>query len=480
MRKVETTDDVSALRHALAARVTSEWTLYEYGERIAGFSPEMLEFSARPGQVVLRAPDASRIWRVTGWEERGTELRLRVRGAFGRDGGTLSLSAGSDSPLDWGPDWFEEAVRRELERLFGAANVTTSRAGARVVGIVRDRRRKALIGALAPGLESFVDDCIAASLVLRDRAEKNSRESWDLWFITAPPTTRVFAERLAWMRSSSAIHIFELATTGLSRVRAFDQGDLADTTSAMWPRASLPANDLVERILALSPRLLRRERRPGDSVDRITLRGLEVARLRTGRLTTATFGVGRRRENLNEASWDRFRQLIDRVSKLRSCDSPNRFAPEYRLLPERWLASSLRARPRLLDPAIDARFVYEQVPAKRRESRDLIDMLTVTSAGRLVVIELKADDDRALPLQGLNYWTRVRWHHARGEIARRGYFPGVELDPRPPLLLLVAPLFRLHASVKIAVECFDSEVECTVIGLNSGWRREPRVIFRVP
>ena len=38
----------------------------------------------------------------------------------------------------------------------------------------------------------------------------------------------------------------------------------------------------------------------------------------------------------------------------------------------------------------------------------MLDLLTVDRCGRLLVIELKADEDLHLPLQGLDYWLRVR------------------------------------------------------------------------
>jgi hypothetical protein len=40
----------------------------------------------------------------------------------------------------------------------------------------------------------------------------------------------------------------------------------------------------------------------------------------------------------------------------------------------------------------------------------MIDVLAVTHAGRLAVVERKADEDIHLPLQGLDYWSRLEWH----------------------------------------------------------------------
>ncbi len=45
----------------------------------------------------------------------------------------------------------------------------------------------------------------------------------------------------------------------------------------------------------------------------------------------------------------------------------------------------------------------------------MIDVLTTTRQGRLAVVELKAEEDIHLPLQGLDYWSRVEWHRARME-----------------------------------------------------------------
>jgi hypothetical protein len=87
-----------------------------------------------------------------------------------------------------------------------------------------------------------------------------------------------------------------------------------------------------------------------------------------------------------------------------------------------------------LDDQLDPRFRYSQVPAFSASDRAMIDVLTVTREGRLAVLELKADEDIHLPLQGIAYWARVAWPHARGEFHKFGYFAGRELAPGAPLL----------------------------------------------
>src|SRR5258708_34905743 len=108
----------------------------------------------------------------------------------------------------------------------------------------------------------------------------------------------------------------------------------------------------------------------------------------------------------------------------------------------------------------------------------MIDVLTRTRAGRLAVLELKADEDIHLPLQGLDYWARVQWHHQRGEFQQYGYFGGLQLSPQPPLLFLVAPSVRVHPAVDIVLRYFSPDIEWTLAGLDQRWRNGGKVGFR--
>ena len=92
-----------------------------------------------------------------------------------------------------------------------------------------------------------------------------------------------------------------------------------------------------------------------------------------------------------------------------------------------------------IDDGIDPRWRYSQVPAFAAADRAMIDVLTVTREGRLAVLELKANEDIHLPLQGIDYWARVAWHHSQDDFQKFGYFPGRELSSESPLLMMVAP-----------------------------------------
>jgi hypothetical protein len=131
-----------------------------------------------------------------------------------------------------------------------------------------------------------------------------------------------------------------------------------------------------------------------------------------------------------------------------------------------------------LEPSIREEFVYVQVPAFAGGDRGMIDLLSVTRSGRLLVIELKANEDLHLPLQGLDYWLRVRQVHAARELQKHGYFPGVELSDAPPLLMLVAPALRIHPANETVLRHLKTEVDWTLIALDEHWRQRRRVIFR--
>ena len=189
------------------------------------------------------------------------------------------------------------------------------------------------------------------------------------------------------------------------------------------------------------------------------------------------FGVGAAEQVLGEQSAAAFRQVVFSIGEVRHAEGP-RDHPLWRMHPERWLESLVVRNVGTVDERLDADCLYSQVPAFSASDRAMIDVLTVTREGRLAVVELKADEDIHLPLQGLDYWSRVAWHHARGEFQRFGYFPGRELIPESPLLFLVAPALHVHPATDILLHYISSAIEWTVVGIDERWRDGVRAVFR--
>jgi hypothetical protein len=261
---------------------------------------------------------------------------------------------------------------------------------------------------------------------------------------------------------------------------------------AFDPQAALDRCQLgIEHLRSLiSPELLAATEMRAHSATEVgfSLHGLEYACIRHGlvpgsfaRHDAIYFGAGPSETVLDETTEDLFLDLIDRLFRSRSPEGIAR-DPLYRLQPERWLESVLRRDLSLLGSDFaggpDAAPVYSQVPAFASASRTLLDLLTVTRQGRLAVLELKADDDLHLPLQSLDYWARVRDLHRAGEIARQGYFPGLELSPQDPLLLLVAPALHMHPANETILRHLASAIPWQFLAVDERWRTACRVVLR--
>jgi hypothetical protein len=145
---------------------------------------------------------------------------------------------------------------------------------------------------------------------------------------------------------------------------------------------------------------------------------------------------------------------------------------------ERLLESNLIGEICQILPSIDVRHVYPQVPSFVGEERNIIDLLTITRDGRLVVIEIKAAPDPDLPFQALDYWIAVERHRKAGDFQNNGYFSGSVLDDQPPLLLLVAPLLAYHKTSKELIAALPPNVPLMEIGINQAWQKEIKVLRR--
>ncbi len=172
-----------------------------------------------------------------------------------------------------------------------------------------------------------------------------------------------------------------------------------------------------------------------------------------------------------------FADFVRTVAEARDTQGDRR-DPLWRMYPERWLESLVFKNVSAVDSRLNAAHVYSQVPAFSASDRAMIDVLTCTRDSRLAVLELKADEDIHLPLQGLDYWARVLWHHQRGEFQQYRYFDEVQLSPQPPLLFLVAPSLRVHPAVDTVLRYFSPKIDWSLAGLDERWREGVRVIFR--
>lgn len=377
--------------------------------------------------------------------------------------------------------------RPDLEKSFGpvySRGMIAPRAGRSAwacLGVNQDETQAAVDGSLSIGILwlDYLRERYAADRVIEG-----------LKLFLPAGSSQIVRQRAAHLNHRLAkFEIWELDQQGetMERKDIFDHGNIATrlvrSTDEQRVRDRFAAS--IDRMRELVPRFEAVAVSSGELSFR--LHGLEFASARSSYgggnsldlCDEIIFGVGPRATPLTPENSNIFRDMVLRVAHSRGGNSGN--APKdplWRMQPERWLESMVAAAVDRIDERLSPAHVYSQVPAFSASDRAMIDVLCATHDRRLVVIELKAEEDIHLPLQGLDYWSRVRYHQERGEFAQYGYFPGLELSPEPPLLLLVAPALRIHPSTDTLLRYLTPAIDCTVIGLDERWRQELRVIFR--
>jgi hypothetical protein len=214
------------------------------------------------------------------------------------------------------------------------------------------------------------------------------------------------------------------------------------------------------------------------------LKGLEFARARLAHnprtfssYEEIIFGVGAEERVLDNSNEEDFTNLVQLAAAIRCHEGPRNHLL-WRMHPERWLESVVMKNVAALDARLCNDSVYEQVPAFSAADRAMIDVLAMTRENRLAVLELKADEDLHLPLQGVDYWSRVSWHQSRGELKKYGYFPRHELSTEPPLLVLVAPALHIHPATDTILRYLSPDIEWQLLGIDEHWREGIKVVFR--
>jgi hypothetical protein len=257
-------------------------------------------------------------------------------------------------------------------------------------------------------------------------------------------------------------------------IAGIDPRDHGNLDTRLDPcRRPEPNRSEAWRAIAALPGVERIPRHDGRSSLRV--RGVEFAELADGELF---FGLAERHPARAHHAAE-IARLVEELDRARSPQAADRGHPLYRQCPEAWLESQARAQIQTLDASLLSDPIYGQVPAFAGGERGILDLLAVDRSGRLAVVELKASADLQLPLQALDYWIRVKWHLDRGEFTSSGYFPGMELRPEPPRLLLVSPSLEFHTTSETILGYFSGAVAVERIGLAVEWRKGLQVMFRL-
>jgi hypothetical protein len=386
----------------------------------------------------------------------------------------------------------------DLEHSFGPAYIRGR--------LLKGTAAEAVIGVGAAESASVIDGVLTLGILWLDYCCQHAdarRHFGSLKVVVPAGAWRPTAERMAWLNHAAAdFSLFTLdeRSEQLAPVDFRDTGNLDSRLVHAFSRAAAleRCNSGIACLLALVPNAARErvEIRPHSATEvGILLHGLEFACVRHGasahsfaREDEITFGAGPSETPLTPENEDLCRDLLRRLFLSRHADGAHT-DPLFRMAPERWLESRLRSALGDLLPELRGDLVYNQVPALSSGDRGMLDLLTLDRNARLVVLELKADEDLHLPLQALDYWMRVRALNADREAARgttaplsafsrSGYFPGVELSPLPPRLIFAAPALRIHPANEAVLRYLSPQIEWELLALAEHWRRDLKIVFR--
>lgn len=475
----------------------------EEGEAVFDFASARYALSTEHGKCVLHlwSQERNAVRRVLDAEEKSGILRLSVQRFGQASPSVLELCRDRDQRSAATRKSARGAYRRLLERalaknfpdhtperLTSAMDLEKSFGPIYTRGLLRRGQTSfAVLGVNAGEMQAAVDATLTFGLLWLDRCRQQARGVVEGLKLFLPPgTAAIVRERMAHLDHAAAkFALYELDERELTatEVDCRDRGNIA-TRLVRCPDEVAVRDRFagqIDRVRALVP-----------ESEVAVLSGYEVAFRRHGlefaraRLAAdpqsfqntagLVFGAPPQETPVTADNAHDFEAFARMLAAARQ-PGADRANPLFRMQPERWLESLvLRDLPRL-----DARLlpapVYSQVPAFSAADRAMIDVLGLTRDRRLVVIELKADEDIHLPLQGIDYWARVSWHHERGEFRKAGYFAGCELSPAPPLVLLVAPALHVHPATDTLLRYLAPEIDCELLGIDERWREELRVIF---
>ena len=466
--------------------------LVEPGEEPIPLEANRYTIESRGDSCVLHAWNESGnlVRRVTAIvrESRG-KLEARAR-RFGTGEATLTLmdAARKSASLQRlaGPLQFREALRRmiarnfsdwRIEHLTAAADLEHSLSGLYARGVLRRGQQAwAVIGAAAEMGSAVCDQILTFGLIWLEQARRQRPGAMSGLLVLLPHGhTRATANRLAFLRRDTLqfwLHEFDAK----GHLASLDERDFGNLHTELLP--CRPAPEPVEPVAGWVRQFLEV---PGvealagtDGLISLRVRGLGFAQAGSGVLACGL-------DELRPVTVERLPRaltLARELARFRSANAADRLNPLYRKYPESWLESQVRRDVRVIDPTLRTGPVYTHPLSIAGADRGIIDLLACDHHGRLAVLELKATEDIHLPLQGLDYWLRVKWHLDRGDFQLRGYFPGIELSSQPPRILLVSPGVEFHPTTETLLRYFPPEVEVERVGIGEDWRRELRVVFR--
>ena len=518
--------DISAMGSAERAirellGVHAEWFLTQVGGAPLALNSSEFDFSIAHGRLIFSSwtETGSRSWRITAWEWTGEKLMIEATRRMGADVATLELvPRASAKSIVASVAAARQARCEKLAQVVAQTSVCDSSAedhrlksvpllsGAKIErailspGMRRDqpgryariilRRRHERIAATATVAESDarnVDSLFSSALLWFNRIRQSPKRPFieKLLVIVEPQILEAARQRHVLLRNDlrQRIDLLEIDREWqkLEPVRPLERKHLWRKRLARFPPVvEEEQTERAREIIAHVP----------DAIDVVasrhgqTLRyhGLPFARLRRVLdRDRVWFGIeGSRRRLLDEYHAEDWQKLLLDLEEHRNPSASDRRHWLYRAAGEAWLESILRRDISKLDPGLIVAPLHAQFRTSHGGPTGArpIDLLALRHDGRLVVIELKVNEDREHVLQGVDYWRRVEAHRRRGHISAAKLFGEREISDESPLVYLVAPTLRFHRSFATLARTIAPDVEIYRFDINEDWRGGVRVVRR--
>jgi hypothetical protein len=439
-------------------------------------------------------------WRITAWEWTGEKLVLEATRRMGALSAQLELIPRASikaMAATISAERRERCLHLARLALYALPGAKIERAGLSAgarpgqpgryarIALRKNRERIAVCGTVVESDRSDVDAFLSSTLIWFTRASDRARPPYiqKLWLIVSKDCAESLIVRLALLRDDlrRLITLYQI-DDGWQELTRLQLPSLEKLLEVVPERFRRPAREAMSgsaaRVVELAPEAIDVVRsRRGET---LRFHGLVFARVRRVMdRENVWFGIeGSRRRLLDESTQDEWTKLLLDLKEHRRAEASDRNHALYRASPEAWLESLLRRDVTQLDPGLRLAPLYAQFRPSHAGDARPVDLLALRRDGRLVVIELKVEEDREHVLQGADYWRRVEAHRLCGHITQAKIFGEAQISDEPPLVYLVAPTLRFHKAFHTIARAITPVIEIFRFDLNEDWRAGVRVMRR--
>jgi len=495
-------DDERAIQELID--LYKEWFVLENGRARLAIGTHEFEFSSAYGRLMFSCwtEAGSRTWRIAAWNWTGERLVLQARRRMGAEVATIELvprasaralietvTAARQARCDHLAQVVNEHLRgSSIERAILSPGMRRDQPGryARIV-LRLPHERIAVTAIVAQSDARNADSLFSSALLWLNRLLASPKR---------PAINRllmVVERNLLEAARQRHVLLSESLRQRTELLEIDDEWQTVESTR-LWERKNLwrkrlsrfPSpiedrmTDRVSEIIARAPHAIDvAASRHGQT---LRYHGLPFARVRRVMdRDRIWFGIeGSRRRSLDEYHERDWAKLFRDLETYRNESCRDRRHWFYRAAGEAWLESILRRDISKLDPGLIVAPLHAQFRTSHGGPTGArpIDLLALRHDGRLVVIELKVNEDREHVFQGVDYWRRVEAHRRRGHISSAKLFAEREISDESPLVYLVAPTLRFHPSFRTLAKTIAPDIEVYRFDINEDWRADVRVVRR--